>query len=232
MSLLDDLVAAYELDDTTDSSGNGFTLTNNNGATFGGGKVTLVRASSQYLSRSSSSEFQVSPTQGFTVEAWVTPASLDAFAMVASKNTEWDLRINGAGNGWQFSNSFTGTSATDGTPVIGELAHILAWQADGGGTLNIRVNNAAAVSASESAGAASGSDFEIGARGGANTFNGGEHAFRFWRRALTTVEQDTLWNGGTVLPFAGFAPVATRSNRLSLRGGLGRRRLPTTLTRI
>jgi hypothetical protein len=47
------IVAYYKLDDTTDSGPNGYTLTNNNAATFGAGKVgdaaSLVAGSSQTL---------------------------------------------------------------------------------------------------------------------------------------------------------------------------------------
>src|SRR3990167_1102810 len=71
--LFDSIVACYDLDDATDSSENGYTLTNNNSVTFVSGLVgnagDFVLTSSQYLSRADNADLSV--TGDYSVSAWV-----------------------------------------------------------------------------------------------------------------------------------------------------------------
>ena len=78
MALTDNLLAFYKLDNLTDSSGNGNTLTNNGDVTFSSGKIgnAAVFDGSNYLSSTGNA---VLGTGDFSVAGWVNATNLDSY---------------------------------------------------------------------------------------------------------------------------------------------------------
>ena len=76
MALTDNLLAFYKLNDLTDSSGNGNTLTNNGDVTFSSGKIgnAAVFDGTNWLSSSENTAFG---TSNLSVSMWVNASNLD-----------------------------------------------------------------------------------------------------------------------------------------------------------
>jgi hypothetical protein len=110
MALFDNCVASWKLDDLTDATGRGNTLTNNNTVTFNTGKLGNAAyfdgASSQYLSRTSSADLELGDID-FTIGFWfyIAAADIGRTMMLLNKsadgagNSEYDIYYFGPSDG-------------------------------------------------------------------------------------------------------------------------------------
>lgn len=219
-SLCTDLVAAWELDDLSDSTGRGNTLTNNNSATGNTGKldnaVYVVAASAQYLSRASTSDVAHGDID-FTIAGWFY-RDADATGTIIAKfqdssgNREYDVEYN-TNDSLRF---YVWDSAANGTTVFwpsglatGQWHFFIAWHDATADTINLKVNNGTTASVS-TGGAIQGTGSApmwIGGRdvsGSERYFDGRIDNIYMWKRTLTTTEMTNLWNGGAGLahPFS------------------------------
>jgi hypothetical protein len=213
-TLLNGLQAYYALEGTTDSSGNGSTLTNHGTVTFVTGKVAnaanFVSASSQYFSVADNSFFQMG-TGSLTMAAWVK-SSVATHKTICSYGA-----YNSAGYRFLYFNSELEAQASDGThsaqpnglPNIADGSwHFCVATFDRSGVLQPYVDNVARTSASLST--VTGSintsvGFQIGADNASDLIDGMVDEVGIWNRVLTSTEITHLWNGGagTTYPFTG-----------------------------
>jgi hypothetical protein len=104
ISLARDLVAFWKLDNLTDSSGNGNTLTNNGDAQFVTGKIgnCAITDGSNYLQNNSlSPTFNPNGPEGeFTISCWVNPNTLGNYyqAFLGSGSYGFIIHIDTSGN--------------------------------------------------------------------------------------------------------------------------------------
>ncbi len=199
--------------DGTDSSTGANTLTNNNICTFGTGKlgnaVYLAAASSQYMSHTDASAYNMSGTD-FTLAAWVYATTITNFTAVMSKDgagatRDFSLLINNAGT-WRFIifDAAGGADFVDWTgdpPEAGIWYWIVAERNVSGTLISINVNNGTASTASTSRAVGhSATPFYVGARPI-------ETPDQFWpgridsacgyKRLWTPTEKTTMFNTGT-----------------------------------
>ena len=217
-SLLTSLVAAWKLDDLTDSTGRGNTLTNNNSATFNTGKignaVYVAAASSQYLSITSNTDVQLSSSD-FTIGLWAYHSSFSgakniALGKDASGQREYYLFSEDTGtnnNRFKIAVFSGGAEKTAIANSFGDLSTatwycVIAWWDSVAQTLNLSVNDgttntnniAAALDAPASAA------LNIGRRsfaGFENYFDGRIDAVHVWKRVLSAADRTEFYNSGT-----------------------------------
>jgi hypothetical protein len=199
------IAAAWKLNEAsgnaTDSVGS-ITLTDTNTVTSDTGLVyalarLFTRANTEFLTVATNATVEIGTSQSATFAVWAKPAATNAFQMVLAKNGEYDLRINGASNAWEFGNTTNNPNASAGTPTIGQWAFLVAWQDATAGTLNLQVNDGTVASAVNTLNAATAFAFQIGARDGANTWDGLIGPCYFFRRVLSAGERTYLYNGGS-----------------------------------
>lgn len=233
MALFTGCVAAWELDDLTDATGRGNTLTNNNSATFNTGKignaVYVASASSQYLSKASSADVEMGDID-FTIGCWAYATSLGATAKHiilgkdASGQREYYLHAEDQGGGssnYRYSFAvFSGgvektvIANTFGNIVTGVWNCIIVWWNASTQTLSISINDGGVDNFSVGAdlGAVGTAQFRIGARqfsGFENYWNGRIDAVHLWKRVLSPTERSEFYNSGNGIEFGGtLAPTA------------------------
>lgn len=233
MALFTGCVAAWELDDLTDATGRGNTLTNNNSATFNTGKignaVYVASASSQYLSKASSADVEMGDID-FTIGCWAYATSLGATAKHiilgkdASGQREYYLHAEDQGGGssnYRYSFAvFSGgvektvIANTFGNIVAGVWNCIIVWWNASTQTLSISINDGGVDNFSVGAdlGAVGTAQFRIGSRqfsGFENYWNGRIDAVHLWKRVLSPTERSEFYNSGNGIEFGGtLAPTA------------------------
>ncbi len=204
VALRNGLVAYYALEEASgnraDAGPNGLAMTptNNpgNAAGFHNNALSCVGASSQYLSRPSSSEFAAGPA-GITIAAWVNFTTTGTM-FVFAKTGGWQV----FGNAPNLSFRREGQTAIQwgSAPTTGAWYQVVGWWDAVLGTVNISVNNGTPVSASQSIGAEGAGVTCIGAWDNAGTFgnfmNGLIDELAVWNRPLSAAERLTLWNAG------------------------------------
>ena len=205
------LISAWRLNEAsgnaTDSFGSN-TLSDNNTVTSATGLVYALardfeRDTSEFLSITSNASLQIGTSQSATFAAWVKAESANAFMMILSKDGEHDLRM-GAG-GTELEMTDVGGAAVVSTSGLNmQLAtwyFVLGWQNAAAGTINIQVDNGTVFSTSGTLAAAGTGAFQIGGRGGGNTWDGLIGPVYFWKRVLSPNERTYLYNGGAGRPF-------------------------------
>lgn len=217
--LLTDLVDNWPLDE---SSGNrtgahaGIVLTDTNTVTSGTGKISnaasFARANSERLIASDTATLSTGNID-FTIACWVnfttlTSGSFTLASKFASGESEWVLDYEKASDNFRFYVSNDGSSltiqsaSTFGTASTGTWYWVCAWHDSVNDTLNIQINNGDVDSQAYSSGVNDGtSEFQLGARGGANHLNGLLDEFNFWKRVLTADEKTELYNSGSGLAY-------------------------------
>lgn len=225
MALGDDLVAAYDDGTTTDQTGNGYTLTNNNSVGTTTGKIGNgfdFNGSNQYLSSSSLSTdwLETFDDNDKTMCMWVNPDTVSSnglWAVAGSGNTPQleymsilggnmrsIVRDNSGGNAG-ISNTSHGMSAGTWCMIT------FRWDVSAG-TNTVHINTSQhGTNTNGSMGAFSGfPDFIIGARnqnGSINTYyNGQADLIYLWDRLLSTSEISDMYNSGTGMSYTDIVP--------------------------
>ena len=198
------LQAFYKLDDVTDASGNGNTLTNNGGVTFSAGKIGNAADfdgnGSKYLS-SASNLGQITGS-GFSFSIWFKKTNENNNVIASSEiadNSGWFLATNndnniyflaGVGSGWA-------TFDTAGTYSVGAWTHLVIT-ATSSGSVSYYVNGS--LTTTNNSVAWSAAPLYIGKNIVDNTPFGGQiDAIGIWNRALTETEIAELYNSGSGL---------------------------------
>jgi hypothetical protein len=215
--LLTDLISYWKLDAsgvTVDSHGSN-TLTDNNTVGSAAGKiqegVSLVAASSEYLSRVSNASLELGNID-FTIQAWFKATTFPATSPVVvakSSPAGWDYYLYHNGSGFSFDVGTgagrAGQVADSSTFNTGTWYHILCWHDAAADTVNIQTNNGTIFSATTSgvAPAVNNFLFHIGAAdsGTAEFWNGVIDEVAFWKRTLTEAERARLYNSGNGLAY-------------------------------
>ena len=249
MALTDNLQGYWKFDESSgnpaDSSGNGYTLTNNNTATFATGKINngavLASASTQYFSRTDANVANLDfAATDFTLNGWVNwTSAIPASGTVQSFMGKFDSAArqylfslynidgsqihliseigDGASNASQQDVSWTPSAATW---YMVTLRYTTSTKAS-----DFSVN-ASAQGATQTGTVALGNgsaDFRVGSGFGAGgrLMNGSMDEWGAWNRRLSDAELTTLYNGGSGLqyPFSSTpATTTTASSNLTLLG--------------
>ena len=216
--LWDNLVACYDLDDETDSTSSGYTLTNNNSVTFSTGLIGNVgsfsKASSKYLSRTDNADLSVN--SDYTVSVWVKLTSYDTTGqtLVAKRSgTGCEYAINHVDSGptekfvVQIATSagscsfFQTLDSSDLGNTPRSWAHVLwRWSSSSLAT-SLWVNGVQEDSDTATGSIADGATaFTIGALATPTFYLDGEiDSTMVFKRAVTDVEISTLYNAGSGL---------------------------------
>jgi hypothetical protein len=205
--LRDGLLAFYKLSDTSDSSGRGNTLTNNDGVTFVAGKIGNAAEfdGANYLS----AQVDQAGINSFSLSAWINPSDLEGarFVINGLTGTNWqyggivldtqDGDLIGGFNYGGDGNSFI--VQTDTQPLVeNQWQHIAVTRF--GTALKLYLN--ASFILSSECGTQSipgGSPISLGsnADGIFGHYDGLIDAAGIWNRALSDGEIDALYNNGT-----------------------------------
>lgn len=205
--LEDGMVAYWKLDEASgnasDSTGNGYTLTDNGSGTYTAAKIHngYNVATGNYLS-SAAAGLAVGGGTAMTISAWVKPTSLDGYNTIIEK---W----NGTNAGYLFLDDLGGGKPVfyvqtanglfhiDSTVVLSTGQWYLIVVVYDGSNLNLYINNAPAAVAVPTTGAitTSAGDFRMGLNSDdGGTLNGVIDEVGIWSRALSTTEIDQLYN--------------------------------------
>lgn len=219
--LLTNLAAYWKLDDLTDASGNGNTLTNNNTATFNTGKVGnavyVVRASSQYLSLTSNSFVQTGDVD-FTIAMWIWEDTGNLQVAIAKNGStagqgEYVMYVTGTTDNILHFGVDTPVDvfhAVDSGTAIAPSGwyFVIMWHNATADTVNISIDNGTTASAGTTGAlqAASNGAFNIGRQpvGGSELYwDGRIDEVGIWKRVLTAGERTRLYNtaSGCTYPF-------------------------------
>lgn len=195
------LRAFYRLSDLTDASGNGNTLTNTGGVTFGSGKIGNAAEfngnSAKYLSTTNS--LGQNTATGFAMSCWFrkTNSSNEVIASSEVANfAGWFLAANndnniyflaGTGSGWQTFN-------TVGTYSVDVWTHVVVTAASDG-SVSYYVNGS--LTSTNPSVTWTAAPLFIGLNIIDNTsFSGQIDAVGIWNRPLTLGEISNLYNSG------------------------------------
>lgn len=197
-TLLDNLVAAWKLEDTSDSAST-HTLTNNGGTTFVAAKnnngANFVAASSQNLS-STSNDF--SGNQSFTVSCWIDPNQAGQTAGVSrdEASRDYSLLISNATAQFFYLNS--GQAANVAQSMGAGFSLVVFYLDKGANTIGISVNDAVPTTAAVSGSYTtySGQAFRIGGNSTSGFSTSVIDECYFWSRVLTADERTELYASG------------------------------------
>lgn len=247
MALTDNLVAYYKLDESSgnasDSSGNGYTLTNNNTVSFTTGKISNgadfgASNSSKYFNHASLHGF-TSPTQAMSLSVWVkittAPSSGETQFIVSQfigETTGGDWKIgyyNESGTlKIRITNDGGGSLAYSTTLTTGTWYHIVGTfsGSNAAGSTKIYLNGAEVASGNlygTTNYSAFADSFTIGAnRNGSSVFfKGLIDEVGQWSRELSSAEITSLYNGGSGLthPFVS-GPTNLKSYNTNLKANI------------
>lgn len=222
MAFTDDLISYWKLDESSGDAVDAHssnTLTDNNTVGSAAGKIGSARdfelANTEFFSLADNASLSVTAGMAFTWSVWVMLESLPDFGNLSatilgksdfSATTEYILYVNFSahlvfycGNGTAGADADAGFAAATGV-----WYHVLGWyDPAGGGTNNIRVNGATAVSVANASGIYDGATaFRMGACSNDTRYwDGLIDEVAFWKRVLTSDEQTALYNGGLGLPY-------------------------------
>src|SRR3990167_2024195 len=211
MTLLDNLIAYWKLENVSDSTGTITDLTNNATVTFTAGKIlnagTFASASSQSLSHASEANLQTGDI-AWTFNFWVKltdKVANQAFIYkgdAADSVLEYIVYLDQAGDRLILNVAGTGGTANNfGSPPTGTYFMVTVIHASAGGAITIQVNNGTANSAAGVTGISDANLFRIGRSGAGSYANGQIDEVGFWKRALTAGEITELYNGGNGLTY-------------------------------
>lgn len=195
-SLLTGLLAFYNFSDNADASGNGVSLTNDNGVTFSAGKIG--NAANFNGGNRLYSNYQILPA---SVSFWIKTNSFggfkNMFAMTADNDTKAIYLVQGLSDGKLRFYSDNGSILTSSAQVADNQWHHIVVNATGG-QISIWVDGSLDATAAGNVGSyGSISKFGWGAYPHGGDFLTGQlDAGGFWNRALTSAEVTELYNAG------------------------------------
>jgi len=208
LRIQEDNLAFWRLEDTTDSSINGNTLTNNGSLTFVAGKIencgqfapAVGAQPDKFLSLASfSSPFNSG--QPYSISIWHNSADIKNYFTLISCSTAQSLHIHGDSNGTLFiNNSQTADVSVAGFFVANEWHHLVVARTSSG---YIKVYKDSTLVYNALAGVTYGSvpNLRLGSLqdNGNFTLNGKLDAVGLWTRELDQTEVNQLYNGGVGL---------------------------------
>jgi hypothetical protein len=220
MALQDNLIAYYDLENTTDASGNGNTLTNtgsvafsaakiDNGAVFDGSNKRLG-VTSNNLSFDYNGDYtwawwiNINVHTGYGWDHWTTTGAGRRPIFARGSGSVWDMYCGG----------FSGVNIIS-TTLSTSTWYFFVLVKTGSNWELFRDNTSIGTATSGSA-SYSGNQFAIGAAAdsfggnGNNTIDG----FGLWNKAMDSTERSQLWNSGNGLRYSDFPGGA------SPRGGI------------
>lgn len=235
MALTDGLLAFYKLEDTSDASGGGFNLTNNNTCTFTSALVNngvSTGASNTNKSLTSTTQFGLATTDDRTISCWVKVigsqfegAGNNTFISMSYSNLVYDITgassstiIMGTLRPGVGNNEYTATH----TISTSAFSHLVICNTGTAGKAYINGTNVGTWTIA-TGGAAGGSGFSIGKLNFSSDIwysSAVIDAVGIWNRELSSGEITSLYNGGAGLEydFTGGGGGATFSPRTALLG--------------
>jgi hypothetical protein len=205
MALTDNLLAFYKLDNLTDSSGNGNTLTNNGDVTFSSGKIgnaAVFDGVAPYLSKP---HFDIG--NSFAISTWFNSSSLSpSYIGITIQHGNAAFYITPDG-GISFGD-FSSWNASSGPNIISadNWHHVVLVSDNGSGTLFVDGNIVATDQSNSLEMNSSGGDFKINGDAGDSNYTLKVDAVGIWSRALNSTEVAELYNSGNGLEEFGGAP--------------------------
>jgi hypothetical protein len=209
-SLLNGLLAFYKLGDTSDSSGNGNTLTNNEGVAFANGKIGNAAEfdESNYLSVSLSGI-----TKNSSASVWINQSSQNGTPLVLGQSAIGNISIRDDGYIGAFLGDF-GVITSDVVADFGDWYHVVGIY--DGVIFKLFVNGV--LKATQSTSRFLDNDLlYIGGEGGGE-FNGLIDAVGIWNRALSDAEITALYNAGHGIEHPFFRSATNRATMFVVPG--------------
>lgn len=227
MALLDNLIAAWELDeasgnaidshsthDLTETSG---TIAAAAGPGGVGGSRDFEEADTERFQANDHADLSTGDVD-FTLEAWVNLESVDAETFlskwtIGGNQREYQLRYDSGEDRFEFTVSSTGADTVTllaeafGAVSLGTWYQVIVWHDSVNDEIGIAINAGTPDTLSHSAGVFdSTATFAIGGRSSvtSDAFDGLIAKVRLWKRVLTSQERTDLYNGGTGLAYADF----------------------------
>ena len=222
MALTDNLIYSYECNEASGDlidAHAGLTLTDRNTVGVGTGIIGNARdfeyANTEYFDRASEAAFNVGDID-CCWDIWVNRESASGLPIPFAKDA------GGGGQrsylvyysaGWQFQVTANGTSMTGITITAastGVWYHLYLQHDSVNNKIGYRLDGGTLTEVAHSGGIFSGTtDFCIGNRTPHDfPYDGLIDMVRFWKRLLTTAEQDQLYNSGAGLAYSDFGGVA------------------------
>jgi hypothetical protein len=228
MPITDNLVSFWELEEASGTRNDAHStnhLTSNNAVGMATGKVgnaaSLVRASSQTLSRATNASLETGDVS-WTLCAW---AKLDAAAVAGSHaifgkydggafDGEFQIYLDtdfGATAAYAILYSAAGqrfATTGNGAFSLNTWAFVVAWHDATADTINVQINNGTIYSTAtlgRSSSILSGAFVVGGFTTANNLFHGLIDQAGYWKRALTVDERTTLYNSGSGVAYAALA---------------------------
>lgn len=241
MSLLDDLVSYWKLDeasgDAIDAHGaNDLTDTNTVGTATGilNDGRDFERDNSEQFTDADNADLSTGDID-FSVSLWIKFESLAAFDtqilagkaefIDAADGYEWVVMFSGSSErlALAVSNGTTSTSVTAntfGALSAGVWHHVVAWHDAASNEIGLSVNRTEDTAAHSAGAHDSTRLFRLGTDGSGGRYaDGVMDEVGFWKRVLTTDEKDDLYNSGNGLSYDDFGGGGAEPlNRLLLLG--------------
>lgn len=195
-----DLLAFWKLDDLTDSSGNGYNLTNTNNVPLtAAGKIgnSAEFSSTKYLRANMSwNVVQDNWSVSFWMYPTATPPNVNTFPLIAD-NTAGTFNIQylptlSAGFG------YTGSPDLFGPAPLNTWTHVAATKTSGTNGLKLYINGTLQ-GTSTYAGTFNGTTFRMNTQFADQVYTGKLDAVGVWTRELTQSDINTLYNNGNGL---------------------------------
>jgi hypothetical protein len=188
-----DLLAFWKLADTSDSSGNGNTLTNNNSVAFVAGKIGNAAEfdGTNYLSRSMAVDF----SEDFTVSLWCKPADVETYGvmLIGDAAETWNIAYTGNGT-IDINNAAAGFLNVAAAPE--QWHHIVTTR--NATTTKVWLNGVLADQGDNQT-TKEADSIHLGSNDGELDYIGLLDAVGIWSRVLTDAEIAALWNSGSGL---------------------------------
>jgi hypothetical protein len=219
------MVGWWAMDETSgnraDSHSNGLTLTDNNTVTYATGKLgnaaTFAAANTEYLSRSSEANLQMSTADiYFGVWVYTSCASTCTIAAKGNGTTKYEYILMLSADQ---KPAFFIYNASDGNAGVNWATSLTAstwywveaWTNKASSTIYINVNNGTPASATWTGARdnASTDPFLVGQRNSTNYYSGNIDDFVFYKRILTADERAWLYNSGSGRTYCDVAVCAT-----------------------
>ena len=229
MAITDNLIAYWRLEEASgqrnDSHGS-LHLTDTNTVSSASGKVgtcaSFAQVNSEALVRpGDDAELSLSADQAFTIQAWVSLASL-ATMVVLSKdeesepNSEYQLQYDDSVNRfvffvWDASAALNIVQSFGQATSVDTWYHVICGHDPANDVLFLSVNNVSLHTDPHTGGTRdTGATFRLGATQAAGfRWNGLMDEVAFWKRVLTTDEITWLYNAGNGRSYADLAPSAS-----------------------
>ena len=226
--LLDDMVSYWRLDEasgTRNDDHGANHLTDNNTVGTSAGKIddlaaSFNSASSEYLSRTSNSTLQTGDIN-FSFAFWAYPTGGGNGAIIG-KDDGSSREYTVYWNGTQWVLMINGTNQVSVNGTLNAWNFVVCWRDRDADKFYLQVNGGSASESSTGTTPTSGgAQFRIGAwgySGGGLYFDGRIGPVAFWKRVLTPLERDALYNESDGVDYPEFA-IETNGTRLIVFDG-------------